>query len=285
VSRTVTNYSYDGHDRLGLRTSMADTLPTTVTPSTGRAKSLTFEGQALVDPSSGGDAVVGTVSMERTSPLKERASARVNNVGTSYVREDFTAANSVYVAALLRVDALPSATAEILTIRNGATTVGNLALTTAGTLQLRNGSTVLATSAALTVGTVYRIGLRQTKGTGSSGILEGFLSAGDSAFGAAFHSRTNQLHQPGDPDVGWGNHEHRRERDAGRPERGHDGAARPAHGRRDAHDELRLRWAALADGRDGEPRHNLHVCLRPGGQPHRRRAQLRRGQPGDRLDV
>ena len=132
-----------------------------------------------------------TLSLEHTSPLKERVSTRMSGTATSYVWEDFTAANSVYVAALLRVDALPSATAEIVTIRNGATTVGNLALTTAGTLQLRNGTTVLGTSAALTVGTVYRIGLRQTKGTGSNGILEGFLSAGDSAFGAAFHSRTN----------------------------------------------------------------------------------------------
>ena len=134
---------------------------------------------------------MGTVNLERTSPLKERASARVSGVGTSYLQEDIAATNTVYVALSLRVDAAPGGTAQLLAIRNGSTTVGNLALTTAGTLQLRNGSTVLATSAALTVGTAYRIGLRQTKGTGSNGILAGYLVTGDTAFGAAFHTRTN----------------------------------------------------------------------------------------------
>lgn len=210
----VTNYRYDGADRLqslrtiakgaiasgtsyqtdrlGLRTSMTDTLPVTVTPSSGRIKTLTFEADALTNAYSGGDTVVGTVSLEQASPLKERSSARVSGVGTSYVREDITAADTVYVSAYLRVDTLPSATTQILAIRNGSTTVGNFAVTSAGALQLRNGTTVLATySPNLVAGTLYRVGLRQTKGTGSNAILAGFVVSGDTAFGTAFHTRSN----------------------------------------------------------------------------------------------
>ena len=210
----VTNYRYDGADRLlglrtiskgaiasgtsyqldrlGLRGTTTDTLPATVTPSSGRIKTQTFEAEALVDGYSGGDAVVGTVSLEATTPLKERRAARVSNVGTSYVREDFTAADTIYVALYLRVDAAPAATTQILAIRNGSTTVGNLALTTSRTLQLRNGTTVLGTSAALTVGTLYRVGLRQSKGTGVNAVLAGFLVTGDVAFGAAFTTNSTQ---------------------------------------------------------------------------------------------
>jgi hypothetical protein len=69
----------------------------------------TFEAEALVDDDSGGDAVVGTVSLEATTSLKERRATRVSNIGTSDVREDFTAADTVSVALsahLIRSDRL-----------------------------------------------------------------------------------------------------------------------------------------------------------------------------------
>jgi hypothetical protein len=65
--------------------------------------------------------------------------------------------------------------------------VGALVLRSSGTLRLRNGSnTVGAESAPLAMGVVYRVGLRQQKGTGGNATLEVFLAVGDVAFGAPF---------------------------------------------------------------------------------------------------
>ena len=58
-----------------------------------------------------------------------------------------------------------------------------------GTLRLQNGLTTIgADSAALAVGQVYRIMLRQTRGTGANGVLQAFLADGNQPFGGAFAS-------------------------------------------------------------------------------------------------
>jgi hypothetical protein len=46
------------------------------------------------------------------------------------------------------------------------------------------------TSAPLTVGTLYRVGLRQKRGTGGTAILEAFVAAGDAPFGVPIASGT-----------------------------------------------------------------------------------------------
>ena len=59
------------------------------------------------------------------------------------------------------------------------------------TVELRNGSALIGTSAALTVGTVYRLGIRQTQGSGT-GVLSAWLATGETAFGSPFATSTTQ---------------------------------------------------------------------------------------------
>jgi RHS repeat-associated protein len=211
----VTNYGYDNADRLrqirdlqggtipgrfeyqynrlGQRSVITDTLPLSVSPSSTRIKSITFEAGSLTDATSGADSTVGSVLLEQSSPLKESYAARVNNTAATYVNEDVTATDEIDVSVYVRLTALPSANAEVLTIRNGSTTVGNLQLTTAGALRLRNGTTTIgADSAPLSLNTLYRVGLRQRKSTASNGILQAYLASGDAAFGSTFAQSTTQ---------------------------------------------------------------------------------------------
>ena len=89
----------------------------------------------------------------------------------------------------LKLHALPASDARILLIANSGANVGVLMLRSTGALQLRNNSTpVGADSTALSVGTLYRVALRQKKGTGSDAILEAYLATGDAAFGSPFAS-------------------------------------------------------------------------------------------------
>ncbi len=104
---------------------------------------------------------------------------------------DPTAVDDVYVSFYLHINSLPTADVRIALISNAGTTVGNIVLRTTGTLRLRNGTTAIgADSAPLPAGTLYRVGLRQKKGTGGNAILEGYLAAGGASFGAPFASTT-----------------------------------------------------------------------------------------------
>jgi hypothetical protein len=86
----------------------------------------------------------------------------------------------------------------------GGATVGVIVLRTTGALQLRNNTTPIGSeSSALTVGTLYRVGLRQKKGTGSNAILEAYLATGEAAFGAAFASVKPRLKRAGPPRLKW----------------------------------------------------------------------------------
>ena len=141
---------------------------------------------------SGADSVVGTVSLESVSPLKGIYSARFPNVASSYLREDFTGVDEVFVSFYIKVNQAPSATSSILAVYNGSTRVGLIQLLTNGKLRLsNNGSPIGADSATLTYGTIYRVGLRQKKGSGANGIIEGYLATGDGGF-TTFASSTVQ---------------------------------------------------------------------------------------------
>jgi hypothetical protein len=168
----------------------------TATPSSGtRIKDITFEGSSLTDPISGADSVVGTVAPEMSKPLKGTTSAWVKNAGSSYVEERFSAVDDLFVSFYVRVNAIPtSSTGEvrIALISNAGSSVGNLVLRVGGALRLRNGSnTVGADSTPLTAGQVYRVGLRQRRGTGANAILEAYLASGEAAFGQPFASLSN----------------------------------------------------------------------------------------------
>lgn len=81
----------------------------------------------------------------------------------------------------------------MIRITDGGTSVGAITLDTTGKITLRSSTTSLgASSTALTAGTVYRIGIHQKKGTGSNGVLEGFLATGDAAFAAPFATNSAQ---------------------------------------------------------------------------------------------
>lgn len=165
-------------------TSPAQPSPT---PSPGGAiKDMTFESGSLTG-ADGGDRTSGTVVIESASPLKGAYSARVPNAGSSYVQEDFTGVDDLYVSFYVRLNAAPSSNLRIALISNSGTNVGNLLLLRSGRLRLRAGSTTVGTeSDPLSVGTVYRVGIHQKRGTGGNAVLEAFLAAGDDAFGSPF---------------------------------------------------------------------------------------------------
>jgi hypothetical protein len=157
-----------------------------------RLKDMTFENGSLTDPSSGADAIVGTVSLQQSTPLKGLSSASIPNVSSGYLREDFTGTDELFVSFYMRVTSFP-ATARLALISNGGTSTGSIYLNSNRTLTLRNGGSVIgASSPALTAGTLYRIGLHQKKGSGGDAVLEAFVASGDAAFGAPFASSATQ---------------------------------------------------------------------------------------------
>jgi hypothetical protein len=143
----------------------------------------------LTDPATGADLVVGTVNLEYATALKGQASVRVSVPTASYLQEGFTAVNDLYVSFYLRINTLPTAQEQILQISNSGTNVGNIVLLTNGKLRLRRDTTTVGKDTSpLVVGTIYRVGIRQKRGTGSNAILEGYVAVGDAAFGSAFAS-------------------------------------------------------------------------------------------------
>ncbi len=170
-------------------TPTATQTPTPTSTSATRLKDITFEDGSLTHAVTGADSVSGGVTLNSTTPLKGAYSADIPNVSSAYLQENFTAADDLYLSFYLKVNALPTTDVRIAQVVNGGATVGVIVLRTTGTLQLRNNTTPIGSeSAALTVGTLYRVGLRQQKGTGSNAILEAYLATGEAAFGAAFAS-------------------------------------------------------------------------------------------------
>jgi hypothetical protein len=163
------------------------TATNTPLPGSTRIKEITFESGALVNATNGVDSTTGSVTLETGVPLDGGYSARIANAGSSYLQEDFTAADDIYVSFALRLNALPSADMRIALFSNAGTTVGNLYLRTNGALRLRNASTTIGVdSAPLSVGTTYRVGFHQKRGSGGDAVLEAFLAANGAQFGPPF---------------------------------------------------------------------------------------------------
>jgi YD repeat-containing protein len=152
-----------------------------------RIKNITFEGGSLTDPATGVESTSGTVNLDSSTAIKGVYAARIPNIANSYLRQSFVAVDDLYVAFYLRVDAGPTTPEAriVYLVDTAGTTIGNIRLTNALKLRLKNNSTTIgADSAPLTLGTLYRIELRQKKGSGSNGILELYLVQDDAAFGA-----------------------------------------------------------------------------------------------------
>jgi hypothetical protein len=156
-------------------------------------KSILLENGTLTDATDGFDSVLGTPTRDTASQLKGTASMRCTAVG-DFGREDVTASDTIYVSAYLKFTTLPASTqARLLFIRATTTALCSLRVTSTGKMQLRDaGSTQVGSDSATTIttGNPFRIGLRYTKGTGANAVLEAYVVAGDSAFGAAFASST-----------------------------------------------------------------------------------------------
>src|SRR5262249_52418034 len=153
---------------------------------------ITFEGGSLTHPSSGADAVSGPVSLDSTSALKGVYAARISNAGSASLKENIPATDDLYLTFYVKVIALRAPEARLAVINTGSTPIGSIRLTSASRLKLRNGSTqVGADSPVLSLNTLYRIGLRQKRGTGANGVLEAYLATGDAPFGAPFATLTS----------------------------------------------------------------------------------------------
>ena len=79
---------------------------------------------------------------------------QTTTAASSYLQEDFTTADDLYVSMYVRVNRLPASDVRILQIMNSGTTVGNVMLRTNGALRLRNGSTTIGTDSSETTTTI-----------------------------------------------------------------------------------------------------------------------------------
>jgi N,N-dimethylformamidase beta subunit-like protein/fibronectin type III domain protein len=152
-----------------------------------RIKDVTFEDGTtnLINPNSGVDKNPGNlVVQDASTPLKGGYSAHAS-VSGAWLEQDFSNTNNLYVSFYLRVNALPSADMRVAQILNGNSTyMANLWVRANGLLCLKNGAywnggttTTACTTSALVVGTVYRIGLHEQAGNGTSNaLLEGFYA-------------------------------------------------------------------------------------------------------------
>ncbi|HEY3229427.1 MAG TPA: hypothetical protein VGJ87_09405, partial [Roseiflexaceae bacterium] len=170
-----------------------------ITVTNTRIKDITFENgdgsNNLTDPTTGADSTAGTVSLETSAPLDGGFSATIPNVASSYLEENFSAADDIYVSFILRISAIPGSTARIALLSNAGSSVAILQVLTDGRLQLRDSvanATVGTSTIALTPGQTYHIGLHQRKGSGSNAVLEAYVVAGAGPFGTTppFASKT-----------------------------------------------------------------------------------------------
>jgi hypothetical protein len=119
-------------------------------------------------------------------------SARIPNIATAFLDENFSGVDEVFVSFYVKLNALPVSSTRLMLISNAGLTMGNLYLQTNGALRLRNGSTTIgADSTPLAINTLYRVGIHQKLGSGANAILEAYVIAGDLPFGGPFAGLTS----------------------------------------------------------------------------------------------
>jgi hypothetical protein len=169
-----------------------------------RVKDITFEDgtPTLVNSLTGATLNANNgVVQETASPIKGTYSARVPNRNNTYLEQRITGLDDFYVTFYLRIAApLPPADMRLAQVLvTGGGTQANLWLRANGQLCLKNnatwsgGTTATACAAtALQVGTLYRVGIHQKRGDGTSAaVVESFLAAGDTAFPATPFASTS----------------------------------------------------------------------------------------------
>lgn len=135
----------------------------------------------------------GSITVTETDPGVGIYAADWASITEAYgIRTLPAAEDEVFAWIYFILDATPGSGIRLFTIQNGGTQVGVVDLATDRKLYLSNngGGTIGSASSALTVGTLYRIGLRQKKGTGSDGELEAYLAEGHAALSSFAASTT-----------------------------------------------------------------------------------------------
>lgn len=111
---------------------------------------------------------------------------------SNYGVKAITASDEVFTYLYLILDSAPASDLTILQILNNGTVVGEIDINSSRELELKNNGTQKGSaSSALTLGTLYRIGLRQKKGTGANGELQGYVAEGHAEL-ASFASSTTE---------------------------------------------------------------------------------------------
>src|SRR5262249_46422595 len=118
--------------------------------------------------------------------------ARISNAASASLKENIPATDDLFLTFYVKVVALRAPEARLAVVNTGSTPIGSIRLTSAARLKLRNGSTQVGSdSPVLSLNTLYRIGLRQKRGTGTNnGVLEAYLAQGDAPFGLPFATLT-----------------------------------------------------------------------------------------------
>ena len=138
------------------------------------------------------DKAIGNVLLDNASVMKGIFSAHIPNYGATYLEQNFTGVNDLYLSFYLKLNGLPTSSTRMFLISNAGTTVGNIYLMPDGSLRLRNGSsTIGSNSAPLALNTLYRVGIHQKLGSGANAVLEAFLAVGDDVFSSPFARLTN----------------------------------------------------------------------------------------------
>lgn len=152
---------------------------------------ITFEDGSLVHPVTGVTRVSGNVVLDNTSAIKGVYAASIHTTDSAYLEEAFPGADDVLVSFYLKINSLPSVDVRIAQISNDGTTVAAMVLRQNGQLRLRhNSNTIGSETAPLLAGAIYRVGIRQKRGTGADAILEGYLATGDDPFVTPFAGTT-----------------------------------------------------------------------------------------------
>ena len=154
-------------------------------------RTLSFEDGQLVHPSTGADAIIGPVGLERDAPLAGQYSAHFANTDWGHLNVTVAPTDTLFVSFLLKPVSTPE-TARIALFRHGGKTVGNLVLTADDQLWLRNGDTNIGASVRLPFGKVSRVGLYAQRGNDGSGVLAAYLAAPNAPWGAPFAQSTSQ---------------------------------------------------------------------------------------------
>jgi len=159
-----------------------------------RFKDITFESNSLTG-TNGADSSSGAgIAVTSSSPLKGTYSATIT-AASSYVQEDHTASDTVYVSFYIKPRTQLGTTARVMEMRDGSAAYLNVRVGNNNTFRLYNGSTQVGSSIAFTLNTTYRIGVQYTKGTGSNGIMRMYIATGDAAFsGTPDCEQTNGTH-------------------------------------------------------------------------------------------